>query len=420
MMYLRFGNKGVPSAGFNTAPDGPMTTPKPVAEVFKNCSTYRIKNVSSNLYMQVDGAKAENGANVQQWGTSGSTTHDIWKFIDAGEGYYYLASAVGDGGTYMLDVSGKKTVNGTNIDIYNYNGGTNQQFMLTKNSDGSYKILTRISGGKSAVEVADASTVSGANVQQWEINGADCQNWILEAVSDTGCKMDTNVVYEFKNVNSGLVMDIADGKISVDSNLQQWTSNGYDCQKWILKEFAGGGNYYYIRSLSDPKYVLRADGSANGGNIAIAEYSTKDSAMLFKFSKNPDGTYYIMTRASKDTCLVEVSSASKENGANVQQWELTDSDCQKWSAETMTTTATTTSSKPITTTTTVVTDSKNPIAGDINNDGVVSVADILILSKYILGAGDMTVTQSDIADMDKNDRIDVYDVILLRQILVNQ
>lgn len=420
MMYLRFGSKGVPSAGFNTVPDGPMTTPKPVAEVFKNGSTYRFKNSASGLYMQVDGAKAENGANVQQWGTSDGTTHDIWKLIDAGEGYYYLASAVGDGGTYMLDVAGKKTANGTNIDIYNYNGGINQQFMLTKNSDGSYKILTRVSGEKSAVEVADASTVSGANVQQWEVNNADCQNWILESVSDTGCKMDTSVVYEFKNANSGLVMDIADGKMTADSNLQQWASNGYDCQKWILKEFSGDGNYYYIRSLSDPKYVLRADGSANGGNIAIAEYSTKDSAMLFKFSKNPDGTYYIMTRASKDACLVEVSSASKENGANIQQWELTDSDCQKWSAETMTTTAATTTTKPVTTTTTVVTGSKKPVAGDINDDGVVSVADILILSKYILGAGDMTAAQSDVADMDKNDRIDVYDMILLRQVLVNQ
>ena len=60
-----------------------------------------------------------------------------------------------------------KTANGTNIDIYQYNGGTNQQFMFTQNNDGSYKIRTRITGEGSAVEVTDASTASGANIQQW-------------------------------------------------------------------------------------------------------------------------------------------------------------------------------------------------------------------------------------------------------------
>lgn len=58
--------------------------------------------------MQVEGAKAENGANVQQWGTADGVTHDIWRLIDAGDGYYCIASAVGDGGTYVLDVAGKR------------------------------------------------------------------------------------------------------------------------------------------------------------------------------------------------------------------------------------------------------------------------------------------------------------------------
>lgn len=180
MMYLRYGKKGVPSAGLNTAPNEPITNPTPTAETFVNGSTYRFRNVNSNLYMQVDGAKAENGANVQQWGTSDSTIHDIWKLVDAGDGYYYIVSAVGDGDTYVLDVFGKKTDNGTNIDIYQSNKGINQQFMFIKNADGSYKILTRVSGGKSAVEVDAASKESGANVQQWEVNGVNCQDWILE------------------------------------------------------------------------------------------------------------------------------------------------------------------------------------------------------------------------------------------------
>ena len=184
--YMRFSGKGVSSAGFTVLPDGAMTsatttkqttttttttkqttttttTTAPVTVNFNDGAVFRIKNVNSGLYMQVADAKAENGANVQQWGSDGKSVHDMWKMFSAGDGYYYIVSCVGDGGKYVLDVAGKKADNGTNIDIYNYNGGTNQQFMMTKNDDGSYKIRTRVSGGKSAIEVKDADKNSGAN-----------------------------------------------------------------------------------------------------------------------------------------------------------------------------------------------------------------------------------------------------------------
>lgn len=385
------------------------------AATFSDGSSYRLKNVNSGLYMQVEGAKAENGTNVQQWGTADGVTHDIWRLIDAGEGYYYIASAVGDGGTYVLDVAGKKTANGTNIDIYQYNGGDNQKFMLTKNLDGSYKIRTKISGGKSVVEIADASAQSGANVQQWEINGVSCQDWILEAAENPGCRMDTSVIYEFENTNSGMVMDIEAGKMESGSNVQQWSTGHFKSQQWTLQTFPGGGNYYYIRSYSNPEYVLRSEDSSNGGNISIAEYSSKDSAMLFKFAKNPDGTYYIMTRASKDACLVEIESASVKNGANVQQWSPTNNSCQKWTASTMTTTTTTTTTASTTTTTT--TSKPDSVEGDINDDGQLSIADAVMLQKYLLGTAELTAEQGRRADLDDDGVLDAFDMVLLRKLL---
>lgn len=401
-----------------------------IPATFNDGSTYRIKNVNSGLYMQVDGAKAENGTNVQQWGTADGVTHDIWKLLDAGEGYYYLASAVGDGGTYMLDIAGKKTANGTNVDIYQYNGGDNQKFMITKNADGSYKLRTKISGNKSAVEIANAGTGSGDNVQQWEVNGANCQDWIFEEIADPGCKMDTSVIYEFENVNSGMVMDIEAGKMEAGANVQQWSTGHFKSQQWTLQAFSGGGNYYYIRSYSNPNYVLRAESGSNGGNISIAEYSTKDSAMLFKFSKNPDGTYHIYTRASKDAALVEIDSASKASGANVQQWSPTNNDCQKWAAETMTTTTTTTTTtKPTTTTTTTtaapVTETEpatttipvqTTVIGDVNNDGELDIADLVMMQKWLLGSNEITDWTA--GDLCKDGRIDAFDLCLMRQAIL--
>lgn len=432
MMYLRFSAKGIPSAGYTEAPSAP------VAASFMDGAAYRIKNVNSGLYLQVADAAAKNGANVQQWGTDGTSVHDIWKFYSAGEGYYYIASAVGDGGTYVLDVAGKKTENGTNLDIYQYNGGANQQFMLTQNADGSYHICTKISGEKSAVEVADGSKTAGANVQQWELNGASCQNWILESVTDPGCSMDTSVIYTFQNANSKLVMDIVNSEMKENVNIRQWEQNGADCQKWMLTPF-GTGNDYWIRSLQDEGYALKAESGECGGNIALAAYSKTDSAQLFRFTKNLDGSYSIRSHASDNACLVEVSSAAMENGANVQQWLPTNHACQKWSlvteekpvtttvttmtTVTTTTTSTTTSTTTTTTTTTTATTTatESPIiqvAGDVNCDGILNTADLVMMQKWLLCNGGLKDWKA--GDVYQDGIINGLDLCLMRQMLIAQ
>lgn len=453
MMYLRMDTPGVPSAGYTEAPGGEVIT-ETVAS-FLDGETYRIRNVGSGLYLQVAGAAAENGANVQQWGSDGTAVHDIWKFFSAGDGYYYLASAVGDGGTYVLDVAAKGTADGTNIDIYQYNGGTNQQFKLVDAGSGTYQIRTKITGDASVIEVADGSTASGANVQQWTRNGASCQEWELEPVTDPGCSMDTGVMYTFENANSGLVMDIQDANMADNTNVRQWESNGADCQKWILRSF-GSGNYYWIRSVQDNGYALKAEGSANGANIDIVAFSTRDSAQLFRFTKNLDGTYGILSHASGDTRLVEVESASMTIGANVGQWEPTGSACQKWkliteeipavttttAAQTTTTTttkttttvsaaATTTHTNPATTekivTSTTTTASVIPgtsatvpttptASGDVNGDGVCSIADVILLQRWLLGGASLTDWRA--GDLNGDYVINAIDLAMMRLRLI--
>jgi len=243
-------------------------------------------------------------------------------------GYYYLVSCVGDAGTYVLDVTGKSNANGANIEIYQYSGSTNQQFLMSQNGDGSYIIKTRVSGNNSAVEIKDAGVQSGNNVQQWSLNGHACQNWFFESVDNPGSPMNVSQKYEFENVHSKMAMDITDGKMAENTNVQQHPANHLTCQQWILKSF--GGNYYYIRSVADTNYVLRPTTGTNGGNICIVPYSSSDSAMLFKFSKNPDGSYLILARASRDACCIEVANGSTAKAANVQIFGPTNHPCQHW------------------------------------------------------------------------------------------
>ncbi len=143
---------------------------------------YRLKNVNSGLYLEVAEAKAEAGANVQQWGADGASAHNTWRLKHKGYNYYEIWSYLDGQNTYLLDVEGGSSASGANISI-NTNTNTGAQwFRFFENSDGSYTIVSRCSGDKGAIEVTNALTTAGGNVQQWEKNNHPCQNWILEEV----------------------------------------------------------------------------------------------------------------------------------------------------------------------------------------------------------------------------------------------
>lgn len=59
----------------------------------------------------------------------------------------------------------------------------------------------------------------------------------------------------------------------------------------------------------------------------------------------------------------------------------------------------------------------NPI-GDINNDGIVDVADVIVLRRYLAGGYDVVIDEF-AADMDGNGIITIADVVLLRRLLVD-
>lgn len=67
------------------------------------------------------------------------------------------------------------------------------------------------------------------------------------------------------NVQSGLCLDIAGGKPGNGVNVQQYTCNGGDWQKWHYDALTG-----LVRSKADPRYCLDNDGSFNdGANIKL-------------------------------------------------------------------------------------------------------------------------------------------------------
>ena len=374
-------------------PPTPVFTPAVLTEG----AVYTIQNENSGLYMEVKDASASNAANVQQWGSESPAARNTWRALSAGNGYYYLYSQLGDKVTYLLDIDMGKADNGTNIQIYTDTKADAQQFKFVKNDDGTYYILTKASGDKSCVAVSSASTSSGASIIQWEYKAGDkSQKWILTQVEDTGCEMDTSKIYMFKNLNSGLYMEAEGGKAADNTNVQQWGADGISAHNsWTLKSF-GGGYYYIMSQLADGKtYYLNIAGGTkeNGGNAEILT-NNKTSSHLFKFVKNPDGSYNILTRASKDAGALEIADGSKGSGANVQQWEVNGESCQKWIIE---------ASEPA------------YEKGDINMSKTIDISDIVIMNKYLVKLEKFSEQQFLLADINDDRRVNVFDYILIRR-----
>lgn len=393
------------SEGSIVIPPVPVKTPA----VMNTSVKYMFKNFGSGLYMEVDGAKAEAGANVQQWGSDGEAVHNTWKLIDAGDGYYYIRSYVGDGKTYYLDLTAGKANDGTNIELWAKNEKDAQKFRFFDNGDGTYTITTKTTKDESCISVANDSKDSGANIVQNKDNGSDSQKWVLEIITiKDGVELDTSKNYMIQNVNSGQFLEVKDGKAEAGANVQQWnadTANPQQHNVWHFEKVNWGYYYVYSGVGDGNNLLLQCDNNKDGSNIYINDFE-KSSNQYFKFVDNEDGTYTIVTRSSKDLSCVEVASADKTAGANVQQWTWNDNNCQKWKL--------------------IPVDYKLPyqnttpetVTGDVNKDGKFDKNDAVLMQRWILGAENSALADWKAGDLTDDGIIDVFDLVEMRKALI--
>jgi endo-1,4-beta-xylanase len=139
-----------------TALNGGTSSPPPSG------STSALRGVGSNRCLDVTGVSQTNGTQVEIWDCNGQSNQQ-WTSTSSGELRVY--------GNKCLDVYGAGTANGTSVIIWDCNGQSNQQWRL--NSDGS---ITAV-GANKCLDVSGAGTANGTKVQIWDCNGQSNQRW---------------------------------------------------------------------------------------------------------------------------------------------------------------------------------------------------------------------------------------------------
>ncbi|MFC9331580.1 RICIN domain-containing protein [Kitasatospora sp. NPDC057015] len=120
-----------------------------------------------------------------------------------------------------LDDPNHSTATGTQLITYSPNGGPNQKWVFTQQTDSSYQIVNGES--KLCMDVSGSSTTAGAKVIQSTCTGTTSQRWTVAPASSGG--------YKIASKNGGLLLTtastangaLATQQADTDSALQRWT-----------------------------------------------------------------------------------------------------------------------------------------------------------------------------------------------------
>lgn len=127
---------------------------------------------------------------------------------------------------YAIDVSSAGTSNGTNIQAYQNNGSSAQKwkFKPAKAEDDTlyYTFQSQVDGSQ-YLWIDNNSSSSGVNIWTWEFHGSSGGYFALKKYSDG--------YYQIKNIK-GTCVDLSGGTASNGSNIQAYTCNDSNAQKW--------------------------------------------------------------------------------------------------------------------------------------------------------------------------------------------
>ncbi|WP_295075029.1 RICIN domain-containing protein [Ruminococcus sp.] len=352
--------------------------------------SYYIINQNSGFAIDIPNGKLDQGTNIQQWERNGSWAQQ-WRIISVDENYCRIVSS-GDE-AMCIAVAENSGDDGINIELQKYKGSDEQLFMLRKCGT-DYGIISKCSDNTAGLDVYEWSKENGGNINQWNYWEGGCQLWSITPVYPTV----SDGSYMVRNVDSGLYLFDKNGSC-VQSDIYR-ISFEYDPsgapppynvndQIWTFNKNSDGS--YFIKNQKG-----KAISSDSALHLSVMEFTGSDN-QRFNVICNKDGSYSIIQSQK----YIGTENNSKNFESSLCLNTITGADSCKFVLE------------PI-----VPEEIVSPVIGDVNDDGIISMADLVMLQKYLLKAGNLI--KSFTADVNKDGYVDVFDSVALRKLLITQ
>ncbi|GKQ41396.1 non-reducing end alpha-L-arabinofuranosidase family hydrolase [Streptomyces sp. A012304] len=212
-------------------------------------STGALRGVGSGRCLDVPGASQTDGTNLQIWDCHGGTNQQ-WTLTDNNQLTVY--------GNKCLDVPGHATTAGTRPVIWPCNGGTNQQWRV--NSDGT---VVAVESGL-CLDVSGGATANGTAVQLWNCTGANNQKWTGLSGTGNTCALPST----YRWTSTGPLAQPANGWVA----LKDFTTVKYNGQNLVYATTSDGSSWdsMAFRPFTNWSDMATATQTGMGEGLAVA------------------------------------------------------------------------------------------------------------------------------------------------------
>ena len=136
---------------------------------------YKLQNRNSGKFLDLDNNNTDNNTAIVQYDDEGIDATQIWTLTEIGgeKGVYSICTSVNK--RQGMDVADWSKDNGAQVQLYEYNGNRNQQFIVVEKGDGYYQFVSRLSG--KVIEIPSSSKDNGEWIKLYDNNGTNTQQW---------------------------------------------------------------------------------------------------------------------------------------------------------------------------------------------------------------------------------------------------
>ena len=136
---------------------------------------YKLQNRNSGKFLDLDNNNTGNQTAIVQYDDEGIDPSQIWTLTEIGgeKGVYSICTSANK--RQGMDVADWSKNNGAQVQLYEYNGNRNQQFIVVEKGDGYYQFVSRLSG--KVIEIPSSSKDNGEWIKLYDNNGTNTQQW---------------------------------------------------------------------------------------------------------------------------------------------------------------------------------------------------------------------------------------------------
>ncbi|WP_405737580.1 family 43 glycosylhydrolase [Streptomyces sp. NBC_00028] len=136
----------------------------------------------------------------------------------------------------------------------------------------------------------------------------------------------TSTTYTLTNRNSGKCLDVAGSSTADGANVQQYTCNGGNNQKWRVED--QGDDTSRLVNVATGKVLDTADcSSADGADLRQWSW-LNNTCQRFRFIVTDSSYVRIVNQATGK--VADVADCSTADAADVRQWTWLNNNCQQW------------------------------------------------------------------------------------------